>query len=532
MSYQVLARSWRPQRFDDLIGQDAVVRTLKNALSSDTLGHAYLFAGLRGVGKTTVARLLAKAVNCSEGPTADPCGKCTSCDEIAAASSLDVVELDGASNRGIDDVRELRELLRFRPVRDRFRVIIVDEVHMLTREAFNALLKSLEEPPPYILFVFATTERHRVPATILSRCQQLDFRPVATAQISARLSHVAEKEGFELSNGAAALIARSAGGSVRDALSLLDQLRAFASDHIDEEAVGSVLGVPRFEQVAELVAHLVEGRAAEGMAILKDQLKSGHDATVIFQETGRFLSTLLQVAVEPSQIDDLERKQLELVEGLASRLGLTGLTRMLGLWVEQERLLRDAANRELALQVACLRLGRWPAVRQMEALLEGSEPPPSVDDGKRRGRGVSGPPKAVKKACDARCQISPNEALRADLWEHAPQLAGAMENAAVEQHGENLVIRLSERNQQLATFLDSPQSHERLLDVGRRHFPRVARVCVEAEQSVHTPSVTTDLQHEAENDPTVALVQQILGGEIVHVEADRDERELGSGNGV
>ncbi|RMF87366.1 MAG: DNA polymerase III subunit gamma/tau, partial [Nitrospirae bacterium] len=198
MAYQVLARSWRPRRFEEIVGQDVVVRTLQNAIAGGSLGHAYLFSGLRGVGKTTAARLLAKAVNCEHGPTPEPCGECVPCREIADGTALDVVELDGASNRGIDDVRELRELVRYRPTRDRYRVIIVDEVHMLTREAFNALLKSLEEPPPYILFVFATTEPHKVPATILSRCQQLEFRPVAAELIARHLLAIADREGFRL----------------------------------------------------------------------------------------------------------------------------------------------------------------------------------------------------------------------------------------------------------------------------------------------------------------------------------------------
>ncbi|HSN54065.1 MAG TPA: DNA polymerase III subunit gamma/tau, partial [Candidatus Sulfomarinibacteraceae bacterium] len=207
MSYQVLARAWRPQRFADLLGQEAVVQTLQNALRSGSLGHAYLFSGLRGVGKTTAARLLAKAVNCAEGPTPEPCGECVSCREITAGSSIDVVEIDAATHTGVDQVRELQELLRFRPTRDRFRVVVVDEVHMLSRSAFNALLKSIEEPPPYVLWIFATTERHKVPATILSRCQQLEFRPLADDAIRAHLEAIAAREGFGLSPGAAAAVA-------------------------------------------------------------------------------------------------------------------------------------------------------------------------------------------------------------------------------------------------------------------------------------------------------------------------------------
>lgn len=372
MTYQVLARSWRPQRFGDLLGQDAAVRTLQNAIGADTLGHAYLFSGLRGVGKTTVARLLAKAVNCAAGPTADPCGECESCTEIAAGSSLDVVELDGASNRGIDDVRELRELLRYRPTRDRYRVIIIDEVHMLTREAFNALLKSLEEPPPYILFIFATTERHKVPGTILSRCQQLEFRPVSQALITERLRKIADQEGFGLSIGAAEMVARASEGSVRDGLSLIDQLRAFSGDQIDEEAVAEVLGVPRFEAIAGLVELLVAGRAAEALGMIRTELLAAHDCTVLYQEVGRVLRAMVHLSLDPELEPSLTEEHRARLLGLVEPFGSGALARMLGLWLDQEGTLRDARSREVALEVACLRLTRWPAIRRIEALLDGN----------------------------------------------------------------------------------------------------------------------------------------------------------------
>jgi len=382
MTYQVLARTWRPQNFTGLLGQDAVVRTLQNALSSGTVGHAYLFSGLRGVGKTTVARLLAKAVNCAEGPTAEPCGECVSCGEVAAGSSLDMVELDGASNRGIDDVRELRELLRYRPSRDRYRVIIIDEVHMLTREAFNALLKSLEEPPPYILFVLATTERHRVPATIVSRCQQLEFRPVGLEQICGLILEIASEEGFEVGRGAAETIARSAEGSVRDALSLLDQLRAFSGDRVDDEAVATVLGVPRFEIMVNLVEALAEGNASAGLEVLRSELVAGHDPTVLYQEAGRVLRTLVHLAVDSAIEETITEDHRRLLGPLAERFGSDGLSRMLGLWLEQESLLRDTTNRELAVEVAALRMARWPSVHRIERLLAGNRElaPPSSPD--------------------------------------------------------------------------------------------------------------------------------------------------------
>ena len=401
MTYQVLARAWRPQRFADVLGQEAVVRTLSNALSAGTFGQAYLFSGLRGVGKTTAARLLAKAVNCAEGPTAEPCGKCPSCLEIVDGSSIDVIEMDAATHTGVDDVRELQELLRYHPTRDRFRVIIVDEVHMLSKSAFNALLKTIEEPPPYILWIFATTERLKVPATILSRCQQLEFRPVGAELISGLLSRIASEDGFALAPSAAVTIATAAEGSVRDALSLLDQLRAFAADDVDDESVAAVLGVPPMEVTAGLVEALAEGRIGDGLGLLRDQLAGGQDASVLYREMGRALRTTLYLAIDPALAPVLSDAHRALLEPIADAHGADPLSRMLGVWLEQEALVRDAGNRELALEVAALRLARWPAVRTVEDWLAGpggvapagdpgppsSEPPPDPVAGPGGGGG-------------------------------------------------------------------------------------------------------------------------------------------------
>ena len=350
MTYQVLARSWRPQKFADLLGQEAVVQTLANALTAGTFGQAYLFSGLRGVGKTTVARLFAKAVNCVEGPTPEPCGECVSCREVTDGASIDVIEMDAATHTGVDDVRDLQDLLRYHPTRDRFRVMIVDEVHMLSKSAFNALLKTIEEPPPYLLWIFATTERSKVPDTILSRCQQLDFRPVSTDLIRGRLQEIAEADGFSLSPSAAAAIAGAAEGSVRDALSLLDQLRAFAADEVDDSAVATVLGVPPLEVTVQLLSALASGRLAEGHALLRKHLASGQDPTVLFRETGRTLRTLYYLAIDASLEPTLSDAHKILLQPIAEDFGADGLGRMLGLWVDQERLVHDASNRELALR--------------------------------------------------------------------------------------------------------------------------------------------------------------------------------------
>ena len=514
MSYQVLARAWRPQRFEEILGQEAVVQTLRNALASGTLGHAYLFAGLRGVGKTTAARLLAKAVNCAEGPTPDPCGHCVSCREIADGSSLDAVELDAATNTGVEDVRDLQELLRFHPTRDRFRVVIVDEVHMLSKAAFNALLKSIEEPPPYVLWVFATTERHKIPATILSRCQQLEFRPVATERIAAHLLAIAKHDSFSLAASAAETIARSADGSVRDALSLLDQLRAFAADRVDDEAVAAVLGVPRFEVMVELVKALAEGSAAAGLAMLRRELEAGHDTTVLYREVGRVLRAAVHCVLDPSLELSLTEDQRGRLAPLAEGLGADALTRMLGLWADQEPLVRDAGNRELALEVAALRLARWPAVQQLELVLAGAPggtvPPAGASRG-GRGRGGGG----AGGTGDARSRLA------AVLWDGQPRLASAVEKAEVALESEVLVLQFAPGDAGLAAFAASEASAKALEAACTAAFGGRRQVRVEGGRGGGSATAEA-LEQVALSDPALSLARRVLGGEIVAVLPDSE----------
>jgi DNA polymerase III subunit gamma/tau len=516
MTYQVLARAWRPQRFEEILGQDAVVQTLRNALASGTLGHAYLFAGRRGVGKTTAARLLAKAVNCAEGPTPDPCGHCVSCREIADGSSLDAVELDAATHTGVDDVRDLQELLRFHPTRDRFRVVIVDEVHMLSKAAFNALLKSIEEPPPYVLWVFATTERHKIPATILSRCQQLEFRPVSTERIASRLLEIAAHDAFALTASAADTIARAADGSVRDALSLLDQLRAFAADRVDDEAVASVLGVPRFEVMVGLVEALADGKAAAGLAVLRRELEAGHDTTVLYREVGRVLRAAVHLRIDPGLELSLTEDQRRGLEPLAGRLGEDALTRMLGLWADQEPLVRDAGNRELALEVAALRLARWPAVQRLELLLAG-DPGGAVPSGgtpragsERGGGGAGG-------GGDARSRLA------AVLWDGQPRLASAVEKAELILEQETVVLRFAVGEAGLAAFAGSAASRKALEAACATAFGSARGVRVEGGGTADAAGVDT-LEQAARSDPALALARRVLGGEVVAVRPDLESR--------
>src|SRR5512135_2943846 len=277
MSYQVLARKWRPQVFEDVVGQGHITRTLQNAIASGRLAHAFLFSGPRGVGKTTTARILAKALNCAEGPTPRPCGKCDSCVETAAGTSVDVIEIDGASNRGIEHIRELREAVKYAPVGGKNKVYVIDEVHMLTNEAFNALLKTLEEPPPHVIFIFATTEPQKIPATIHSRCQRYGFKRIALSEIAAKLREIATKEGITVSEQGLVMIARAAEGSMRDSQSLLDQALSYSGMTIADRDLQTILGAV----AQETLRTFADGLFAQDAAVLLGQvdqlLEQGQD---------------------------------------------------------------------------------------------------------------------------------------------------------------------------------------------------------------------------------------------------------------
>jgi DNA polymerase-3 subunit gamma/tau len=322
--YVVIARRYRPQSFEELVGQEHVARALQQAITSERVGHAYLFTGARGVGKTSAARILAKALNCVRGPTPTPCNECDVCQRVATGDDIDVIEIDGASNRGIDEIRQLRQNVAVRPSRVRFKIYIIDEVHMLTKEAFNALLKTLEEPPEHVKFIFATTEPHKIPITILSRCQRFDFAGIRASQIQARLAQIAAAEGVKIEPEAVQILASRAAGSMRDSQSLLEQLLAVASGQITAADVTALLGVAPAERLTGLVRHLVDGHAGAALAELEAAIDGGVDVgQLVDQLVGYFRDVMTtSVGCGPEQMLYALPSQADDVAAIGKKLGL------------------------------------------------------------------------------------------------------------------------------------------------------------------------------------------------------------------
>ena len=378
MSYLVLARKYRPQSFEDLVGQEHVARTLANAIASNRVAHAFLFTGVRGVGKTTSARLLAKCLNClgadgkATGPTATPCQVCAACKEVAAGNDIDVQEIDGASYNGVDEVRRLQEGLAFRPARDRYKIYIVDEVHMLSNAAWNAFLKTLEEPPPHVKFIFATTEVHKVPVTILSRCQRYDFKLISTQMIAKRLKEVLALEKIVADDVAIAVIAREAAGSMRDAMSLLDQVIAFSGDKLSGADVTRVLGVADRKILHDLASALVNGDAAAALKIIDGLAQQGFDLPHVARDILGHLRNLVVAKVcgeSGKELLDLADEETGDVLALAKTSDTDDLTRLYqGFSRGFDEIVRSGQPRT-ALEMMLVRLARRPPLLPLDELL-------------------------------------------------------------------------------------------------------------------------------------------------------------------
>lgn len=358
MYYRTLYREWRPQDFNEMVGQEHVCRILKNALSSGRVSHAYLFSGPRGTGKTSTAKILAKGLNCACGPTPEPCNQCSACKRITAGEFLDVLEIDGASNRGIDEVRELREKVQLAPVEGRNKVYIIDEVHMLTTEAFNALLKTLEDPPDHVVFIFATTEAHKIPLTVLSRCQQLEFHRLPVAAIVERLQEVAVQEEVEIEPKTLFLLAKKAEGSLRDALGLLDQCIAFAEKEIGHEEVIDILGVSAGENLEAIGGALAEKNVAALLKILNELLDRGRDPRQLVKDLINYFRNLLVVKVctDPGDLVAVTADEGQVLNKQAQYFTPEQLLTIIELLAHTESEVRWSAQPRILLEVLAVRL--------------------------------------------------------------------------------------------------------------------------------------------------------------------------------
>ena len=370
-SYLVLARKWRPSRFDQVVGQQHIVQSLQNAITMNRVAGAYLFSGMRGVGKTSMARILALSINCEKGPTVTPCLECANCTEIINGSSMDVIEIDAASNRGIDEMRDIRDHLNYAPAKCRTKIYIIDEVHMLTRESFNAFLKSLEEPPPNTVFIMATTELTKVPETVLSRCQCFEFRAIADAQITAKLASIAKSEKMEISPGALQMIARRAEGSMRDAQSLMDQAIAYAGEKVDEENLAAVLGLVSREKVFSLLEAIIKKETGPALDRLHDLYYAGYDVMVLVRELAGAVRTLLiaKVTADPEKILDETRDSTAAAVKMAGGISAGRLQLFFDILLRTEAQCKTVSNSLSVLEVSVIKMVRLDDVVHVDEIL-------------------------------------------------------------------------------------------------------------------------------------------------------------------
>ena len=386
MSYLVLARKWRPQTFENVVGQEHVTRTLQNAIKNGRVAHAYLFTGARGVGKTSAARILAKALNCTSGPTPLPCNTCESCREITNGSSMDVFEIDGASNTGVDDIRELRENIKFPPIKGRYRVYIIDEVHMLSTNAFNALLKTLEEPPPHVVFVFATTDPQKIPVTILSRCQEFDFKRVPTHAIQERLRLITESEGIKISERGLHIIAREADGGMRDAQSVLDQVISFAGEEVSDEDVTKILGIVDREILKDVIRSISEREPARCIDAVEKVYDHGYDVRIFCRNLLEYLRNLavLKVLKNPDRAIDLPDEELTELKKLSDSFSQDELQQLFVILSKGDDELKRSSSPRRSLEMTLIKMA---TLRPLVPIAELIERVKGLEEGKIGGYG-------------------------------------------------------------------------------------------------------------------------------------------------
>ena len=534
MSYQVLARKWRPQVFEDVVGQGHITRTLQNAISSGRLAHAFLFSGPRGVGKTTTARILAKALNCAQGPTPNPCGKCDSCLETAAGMSVDVIEIDGASNRGIEHIRELREAVKYAPVGGKYKVYVIDEVHMLTNEAFNALLKTLEEPPPHVIFIFATTEPQKIPATIHSRCQRYGFKRISLHEITERLRKIAGAEKITISNQGLSMIARAAEGSMRDSQSLLDQAVSYSGMEIKDEDLQATLGSVAQEALLKFVSGLLSKDSAALLQQVDVLLEQGQDIRQFLSGIVEHLRNLIvaKISSEPTAVIELPAADIEAIKEQAKGADPEHLLMLFDSLSKTLDDMRWSPHQRFTLEVgvikACSLAPLKPLteilgnIKELEArLATGRKPGVSGETTYR----VSEKPvvdTASRPAAELPSSATSNTgspgAPREDVWNSVmtalrskkPGLASFLEHSTISSLSEtDLVISLKGNGFQLDQ-LEKPESLAVLEQVAEEVLNRKVKVRIQAIAAAPKAGGKTARPKKTETDNRDPAVQDVL----------------------
>jgi len=535
MSYLVLARKWRPQSFDELIGQEPIIRVLKNSIDQNRIAHAYLFSGPRGIGKTSTARILAKALNCKEGASSSPCGRCAFCTSITDGSSVDVMEIDGASNNSVNDIRDLRERVKYVPSGAQYKVYIIDETHMLSDAAFNALLKTLEEPPSHVIFVLATTAPRKIPATVLSRCQHLMFRRIPTPQIRDRLEKISSSEEISITRPALDMIARAADGSLRDALTILDQISSFSSD-VTESDVQDLLGITDFTLLATLSLALLDGKREELIRIAGELAERGTDIRTFMKDLIQFFRDLLVLSVSEKheELLELNSEELSVMKQIIDKTSEDHLTLMTSELLKAEVDIRNASLPRLVFEMYLLKISFLSEMQPIQEIMEkldvytrlhpdssGESNAQKPNGLPKRGKHTSAPPESKPKKNDKKDDEPDlrDVKLTDEIWEKTlarvnPPLSSKLSKASFKLEGNTVALALDEGH---SVFVDSINKNaEHLADILSEELGRKVRIKVNTLQKRRIPK-KKDLKEEVLSDPMVKEVLELFDGRIVDV---------------
>jgi DNA polymerase-3 subunit gamma/tau len=519
MSYQALARKYRPQTFEDVIGQETAVRTLHNAIEQGRIHHAYLFSGVRGIGKTTTARILAKALNCITGPTTTPDNTCTMCREITEGIDMDVREIDAATYTGVDNVRELRDVSQFQPARDRYRIFIIDEAHMLSTASWNALLKLIEEPPPHVIFMFATTEMHKVPATIISRVQKFILRKISLDDLIMQLEKICKWEGIEAERAALEIVARRGEGSVRDSLSLLDQIIAFSGRSISVTDVATILGLSETTFFARLTTLVASGDHGAILEALQEAADSGRDFKMLYRDLLNFIRNLLLVAGGASDtLLAVSPEDLPAIRATAEQFSYTDLLRIANLLLRDDETVNRAEHQRLAVEIAVLKAATFPRLKSVESVIAGGASVAARPSAPAPARTATSPPAAAttpppaKAAAPARAAAGDPSDLIDRLRKTRPLVAGYLGAATQHREGNKLTFVFGD-----SIAADTVgDARDTIAQIASELYgePMIVEIKVAASEA-SSGRRAEDKPAPLRDDPVLSAFRKHLGGELV-----------------